>query len=637
MWPDGALLGGGWSRRGRRRAAGRARRGAAPGRARVLDADEADARWAAHATRRGDGRGRGGRRSASPPARLGELLRAGRPPRRGGDRARARRRRRAARWRRPRAGCGRCASASRRSAATPSCAGRPCADDSCGPTSTRWRRSVRAVKRRSIRRHARARPARPRGGRVTLADATGGAAPRRDRPRTAEAAHVAFDPHHPPERALLDDCVHCGFCLTTCPTYVLWGEEMDSPRGRIPADGLARGRGRDRPHAGPCATATRASGCMACVTACPSGVRYDRSSRRRASRSSAASARPASDGAARALFSRCRTPARCAARRAAGRRTARSGLQRAARRARLHASCRAAAPRGGARAAAHVRSVASRVPAGTAPEGPPRLTVGAAARLRAAGVLRRRQRGDGGVLAAYGCEVVAPREQGCCGALELHAGREATALDRARRTDRRASRRRVDRIAVNSGRLRLDDQGVRPPAGRRPGVGRPRGAVAAKARDVSESWPSSAPPRDALTSCRCASPTTTRVTWCTRRASATAARGAAGRSRASSSSSWRSRPCAAAAPASTTSSSPPPRPTRAAQGRQRPAGGPRRAGRGQPRLPDPDRRPPVRRRRRASCRRSTPSSCWRRRWTARTCSTLLARRRRLLASPGRSR
>ena len=71
---------------------------------------------------------------------------------------------------------------------------------------------------------------------------------------------------------LIDDCVHCGFCLPTCPTYDLWSEEMDSPRGRIV---LMRSSRTARSRAELVTHVDRCLGCMACVTACPSGVRYD--------------------------------------------------------------------------------------------------------------------------------------------------------------------------------------------------------------------------------------------------------------------------------------------------------------------------------------------------------------------------
>ena len=86
---------------------------------------------------------------------------------------------------------------------------------------------------------------------------------------------AAFDLQRPPEQSVIDDCVHCGFCLDSCPTYVLWGAEADSPRGRIVlmAEGLSEGSTLSDEMV---THFDRCLGCMACVTACPSGVRYDR-------------------------------------------------------------------------------------------------------------------------------------------------------------------------------------------------------------------------------------------------------------------------------------------------------------------------------------------------------------------------
>jgi glycolate oxidase iron-sulfur subunit len=79
-------------------------------------------------------------------------------------------------------------------------------------------------------------------------------------------------PLGPALTAPIDACVHCGFCLPTCPTYVTEGEEMDSPRGRIfLMKGVLEG---DIELADALPYIDNCLGCQACVTACPSGVQY---------------------------------------------------------------------------------------------------------------------------------------------------------------------------------------------------------------------------------------------------------------------------------------------------------------------------------------------------------------------------
>jgi glycolate oxidase iron-sulfur subunit len=82
----------------------------------------------------------------------------------------------------------------------------------------------------------------------------------------------AFGPLAEPMADAVSGCVHCGFCLPTCPTYVVTGEEMHSPRGRIVLMKEVLEGGLRLADAAPYLDACL--GCLACVTACPSGVAY---------------------------------------------------------------------------------------------------------------------------------------------------------------------------------------------------------------------------------------------------------------------------------------------------------------------------------------------------------------------------
>lgn len=258
----------------------------------------------------------------------------------------------------------------------------------------------------------------------------------------------AFDDRRPPERELLDDCVHCGFCLPTCPTYQLWGEEMDSPRGRIYLmDLAAKGEialdGPFTEHIDACL------GCMACVTACPSGVQYDRlleSVRPQIERNVE---RETGDRLFRdaifALFP-YRNRLRAAALPGAFYQVLR----------RIPAVRALAAKLPGRLAALEsllppvtVREAFARLPVYTPAVGERRGRVALLSGCVQDVFFHRVNEATVRVLAAEGWDVVVPRDQSCCGALELHAGREDSALERARRTIDRFESLAVDAIVTN--------------------------------------------------------------------------------------------------------------------------------------------------------------------------------------------
>jgi glycolate oxidase iron-sulfur subunit len=302
-----------------------------------------------------------------------------------------------------------------------------------------------------------------------------------------------------PSSALIDKCVHCGFCLPTCPTYLLWGEEMDSPRGRIylmkaGIEGRAEMTRSYVQHFDACL------GCLACVTACPSGVEYAPLIEAARAQIERTYQRSGGDSLFRRLLMiivpypwrmrlamlpllvlgpivRRMTPKvkRPASTPPTGRpQDTEGGLL-----ARARAAIALAPP-------VTLGSIFARLPERTAAVNVERqhvaLLAGCVQRLSFAKVNEATVR----VLAAEGCRVDVPARQGCCGALPLHAGDIDRARALARHNIEVFERAGVERIAVNAagcgsamkeyGQLFADD----------PAWAERARAISAKVRDVSE-------------------------------------------------------------------------------------------------------------------------------------------------------
>ena len=262
--------------------------------------------------------------------------------------------------------------------------------------------------------------------------------------RTDFTAEQLADPDTAQSDRILRTCTHCGFCTATCPTYLLLGDELDSPRGRIYLikEMLAR---REPPAAETVKHIDRCLSCLACVTTCPSGVNYMH----------------LVDHARRQIEQRYRRPwSERVVRRLLGAVLPRPGLFRAAlRAARLTRPFTRLLPRRLAPMLALAppslprRSSADR--AGVFPaEGARRMRValltGCAQRVLEPEINAATIR----LLARLGCEVVVARDSGCCGALNHHLGQEAAALAYARADIDAWEKERLagglDAIAINA-------------------------------------------------------------------------------------------------------------------------------------------------------------------------------------------
>ena len=260
-----------------------------------------------------------------------------------------------------------------------------------------------------------------------------------------------FDAQHPPDPKLIDACVHCGFCLSTCPSYRVLGKEMDSPRGRIYLmDGINAGEiplsRTSAAHFDSCL------GCLACVTTCPSGVQYDKLIE--ATRSQVVRNHPRSlpDQLLRQLiFAVFPYPQRLRWLLRPLGIYQKSGLQKLVRSlgflkqiAPQLAAMESVLPEISAQA--FQDTIPTLIPAQGQQRYRVGMLLGCVQRLFNPAVNDATVR----VLTANGCEVVVPAIQGCCGALSHHQGQEEQARTFARAMIDSFADTKVDAIVINA-------------------------------------------------------------------------------------------------------------------------------------------------------------------------------------------
>ena len=270
-------------------------------------------------------------------------------------------------------------------------------------------------------------------------------------PESSSTACSGFDELHPPQPEFIDACVHCGFCLSTCPSYRVLGTETDSPRGRVYLmDALSKGNIALTPdvvkHFDSCL------GCLACVSACPSGVQYDELIADMRAQVARNHPRSLTEKALRWLvFNLFPYPRRLRPLLRPVKLAQQLGLTGFVRRSGLLqrlspqlASMEAILPQ--IPAAAFNSDLPAVIPA----QGEQRLRVGMILGCVQQVLFADVNQATARVLSANGCEVVIPKSQGCCAALPYHQGEEAQAAELARQMIDIFAGEDLDAIVINA-------------------------------------------------------------------------------------------------------------------------------------------------------------------------------------------